>query len=102
MDRGYVVDWQIQDSAAPAAGVHPIEIREVYRRLKLLEAQAMRLLSQVAADPRRENVRRLLTSFEVEIAGLRADLAWRRMETPSGPPDELGAVACMARTPELP
>ena len=81
MERGYFVDWQIQDSAAPAASLHPIETREVYRRLKVLEAQAMRLLSQLTTDPRRENVRRSLASFEAEIASLRADLAWRKMET---------------------
>ena len=81
MERGYVVDSQIQDSAAPAADLHPIEAFEVYRRLKVLEAQAIRLLSEVATEPRRKNVRRLLTSFEGEIARLRAELAWRRVET---------------------
>jgi hypothetical protein len=58
-----------------------IDAFEVYLRLKALEAQAMRLLVQVATDPRRENLRRSLTSFEGEIATLRAELAWRRVET---------------------
>ena len=81
MERGHVVDWQIQDSGTLAASLNPIETREVYRRLKVLEDQATRLLSQLRTDARREAVRRSLAAFEAEIVSLRADLAWRRMET---------------------
>ena len=81
METCHIVDWQIQDSGALVASLDPIETREVYRRLKVLEDQAARLLSQLRTDPRREAVRRSLASFEAEIVSLRADLAWRRMET---------------------
>jgi hypothetical protein len=80
MERGYIVESQIQDTAAPAAARHPLDAFEVHLRLKVLEARAMRLLVQVATDPRRENLRRSLTSFEGAIATLRAELAWRRVE----------------------
>jgi hypothetical protein len=108
MERGYVVDWQIQDSVAPVASLNPIETREVYRRLKVLEAQAMQLLSQLRTERRRESMRRSLASFEAEIAGLRADLAWRRMETRYEARNDLSAaaindpIACVQTPPTAP
>jgi len=74
----HVVDWQLV-ATAEAAGRHT-ECRDVRERIRVLEARALTLLRTAVTHPGAAAAQRSLSALEVEIASLRADLAWRRTE----------------------
>jgi hypothetical protein len=78
----HVVDWQLVRTADTAGGRS--EVRDLRKRIKALEGRAMTLLREVVADPRANAGRRALAALDTEIAALRADLAWRKVQ---GAPD---------------
>ena len=77
-NEAHVVDWQL---ARAAAAVHyDAESREVREQIKLLEARALGLLRAAMTNPGGAAARRALASLEVQVARLRADLAWLRAD----------------------
>jgi len=74
----HVVDWQLVGTAG--ATLHDTECRDVRERIRVLEARALTLLRTAVTSPGAAAAQRSLSAIEVEIASLRADLAWRRAE----------------------
>jgi hypothetical protein len=78
-NEAHVVDWQL--ARAAAAVQYDMDSREVRQQIKVLEARALGLLRAAVTNPGAAAAQRSLASLEVQIARLRADLAWLRAET---------------------
>jgi hypothetical protein len=76
LSRDYVVEWQLVE--AGDARQHEAVGRDTRDRIRVLEAQAMTLLRMAVTNS--GAAWRSLSALDAEIAGLRADLAWRRAE----------------------
>jgi hypothetical protein len=74
----HVVDWQLSNSDSKQ---RQSDAHGVRHRIRNLEAQAIALSRLAAASPDADSLRGLLVALDREIAGLRAELAWRRADS---------------------